>query len=92
MKSGNVLLGVLAGVAAGALLGILMAPEKGSKTRKQISELGDDLTDNLKSGLDQLVSSFKTKFENDLKSVERITTKVKAITEDSKKEVLNGTV
>ena len=36
MKSGKVLLGVLAGAAAGALLGILFAPEKGTKTRKMI--------------------------------------------------------
>ena len=35
MSKGKLLLGVLAGVAAGALLGILMAPDKGSETRKK---------------------------------------------------------
>ena len=38
MGSGKVLLGVLAGVAVGATLGILFAPDKGSETRKKISQ------------------------------------------------------
>ena len=36
MSTGKVLLGVLAGAAAGALLGVLLAPHKGSVTRKKI--------------------------------------------------------
>ena len=38
MKNGKVLLGVLAGIAAGALIGVLLAPEKGSDMRKNISK------------------------------------------------------
>lgn len=34
MKSGKVVLGLLAGVAAGALAGILFAPAKGTKQGK----------------------------------------------------------
>ena len=36
MKSGKVLLGVLAGLATGAVLGILFAPDKGKKTRRKL--------------------------------------------------------
>jgi gas vesicle protein len=43
MKSGKVILGVLAGLAAGAALGILFAPHKGEKTRKKISDSAKDL-------------------------------------------------
>jgi gas vesicle protein len=42
MSSGKVLLGVLAGVAVGATLGILFAPDKGSNTRKKITQKSDD--------------------------------------------------
>ena len=42
MSTGKVLLGVLAGAAAGALLGVLLAPDKGSETRKKILEKGDE--------------------------------------------------
>ena len=52
MSSGKVLLGVLAGITAGAIMGILLAPEKGSKTRKQIIDKGDDYADELKSKFD----------------------------------------
>ena len=48
MKSGKVLLGLLAGVAAGAILGILFAPDKGSKTRKQILDKGEEFAGSIK--------------------------------------------
>ena len=40
MNTGKVVLGTLAGLAFGAIAGILLAPEKGSTTRKQISDKG----------------------------------------------------
>lgn len=43
MKSGKIILGVLAGLAAGAALGILFAPDKGEKTRKKIAGRAKDL-------------------------------------------------
>ena len=53
MKSGKVLLGVLAGLAAGAVLGILFAPDKGKKTRSKLiggaKDLADDLTKKIKN-------------------------------------------
>src|SRR5690349_13554358 len=62
MKTGKVLLGVLAGVAAGALIGILFAPEKGSKTRKKILDKGQDYADELKEKFDVFVDAVVDKY------------------------------
>jgi gas vesicle protein len=52
MKTGKVVLSLVAGIAvgaaAGAAMGILYAPEKGAETRRKISERGEELKDNLK--------------------------------------------
>jgi gas vesicle protein len=63
MGSGKVLLGVLAGVAIGATLGILFAPDKGSATRKKISQKSDDYIDALKEKFDEFLESITEKFE-----------------------------
>ena len=43
MANTKTLLGFLAGAAVGALAGILLAPDKGSETRKKISKKTGDL-------------------------------------------------
>lgn len=90
MNSGNVLFGVLAGIAFGAVLGVLVAPEKGSTTRKQLSDFRDGMEETLQSKLDKLVESMRARMESDVKSVEKITSKVRSIADNAKKEVLNG--
>ena len=90
MKSGKVVLGVLAGLAAGALLGVLLAPDKGSRTRRKVLNFGEDVADTLKEKFDDLSDTIADTIKKDKKSAEKIISKVKTMTDEVKKEVMNG--
>jgi len=87
MRTGNVLLRKLAGLAIGAIAGILFAPEKGSTTRKQIMDKGDNYVGKLKSKFDEFRDSLTEKFESTKKDAENIAEKGKAKYDDAKKDV-----
>jgi gas vesicle protein len=63
MKSGKILLGVLAGVAVGATLGILFAPAKGSSTRKKIIRKSDDYAAELEKKFSDFLGNITGKFK-----------------------------
>lgn len=63
MDTGKVVLGALAGLATGAILGILFAPEKGSVTRKKITDKGKEATDGLKNKYNDAIDSLTSKLE-----------------------------
>jgi len=63
MNAGKVLLGIMAGAAAGAAIGILFAPDKGSETRKQISQKGEDLLNNLKNKFEEFLLTVTKEME-----------------------------
>lgn len=90
MKSGKVLLGVLAGVAAGAILGILFAPDKGTNTRKKILSKGEDYADGLKEKFDEMVGNITKKSENIRQEGKEIVSNGKVKYEEMKNEVLNS--
>lgn len=72
MSTGKVVLGTLAGLAVGGILGILFAPEKGSVTRQQILDKGNDYADDLKSKYNGITETLKEKFQavkNDAESI-----------------------
>ena len=92
MKSGKVLLGVLAGVAVGALLGVLFAPDKGWNTRKRISKKAEDITDDLREKLDEFVDSILVKVDEVKHDVADFTEKSSKKSRDGKKETKTATV
>jgi gas vesicle protein len=65
MSSGKALLAVLAGIAAGAAMGVILAPEKGTGARKNLTKKGEDLANALNATIDekfeQLMSSLNAK-------------------------------
>jgi gas vesicle protein len=64
MSKGKLITGVVAGAAAGAILGILMAPDKGSATRKKIAKKGADLTGSVKDGFGKLGETISDKYNS----------------------------
>jgi gas vesicle protein len=46
-NSSKVLIALGAGMAIGGLLGVLFAPDKGTETRKKISDAGNKLSDSV---------------------------------------------
>lgn len=72
----RILLGVFAGLAAGAALGLLLAPEKGTDTRDELSlslkDLGHSLQDGAENKInhlgnikDRLSNAISTSFDRD---------------------------
>jgi len=58
MSTSKVLFGFLAGAAIGGALGILLAPDKGTETRKKILEKSNDLGDSLSDFSDTIKDKF----------------------------------
>lgn len=92
MNSGKVLLGLLAGVAAGALLGVLLAPEKGSDTRKKILRKGDEYADALKEKFNDMIETVTEKIETVKDDVSGFADQVRQQANGAEKAAKSGTV
>jgi gas vesicle protein len=90
MSTGKVVLGALAGLAIGAIAGILFAPEKGSVTRRQIMDKGDEYVDGVKSKFDDVRDSLTNKYESVKRDAEGFVNKGKAKYNDAKRDVKNA--
>jgi gas vesicle protein len=53
MKARNILIGFASTLVAGIALGLLFAPRKGSKTRKMIGDMKEEMADTIKSSINQ---------------------------------------
>jgi gas vesicle protein len=56
--------GIVLGAAIGGALGVLFAPNKGSRTRRQILDKGEDLSEILKDKLDDLFDEVKAEIRS----------------------------
>ncbi len=90
MKTGNVLLGVLAGVAVGATVGILFAPARGKSTRRKISRRSDEYADGLKDRFNDFIHGITQKFEDFKDEATLMAENGKKEAEDIEAEITNA--
>ena len=86
MKTGSLVLGLVAGVAVGATLGVLFAPDKGSKTRRKIMNRGGDYADEVKEKFSDLLNTITEKYETVMQEAESLVAKGKAKVNEIKKD------
>lgn len=67
MSYKKTMIGFAAGAAVGALAGILFAPQKGSKTRKQIADKSGEITDSVKTSFNNMIDGFKNMYTGEKK-------------------------
>ena len=63
MSASKIIAATLAGVTTGIVLGLLFAPDKGSETRRKISDKYTDLSDSLKNKISDLVNTVKEEYD-----------------------------
>lgn len=64
MNAGKMILSIAAGVAAGAIIGVLLAPDKGTETRRKISQKSNEYADGLKTKFNDFIESMMDKFDS----------------------------
>lgn len=90
MANTKTLLGFLAGAAVGALAGILLAPDKGSETRKMISQKTGDLGESLKGSFNDFVDGIKDSYANMKSGAEDLEEKGKSRMNTMKNDAKNA--
>jgi gas vesicle protein len=78
MNTGKVFLGFMAGISAGAILGILLAPGKGSSTRRKIVRRSDEYLAGLGEKFDEFIDGVSKKFDSVKEEVLSLTENGKA--------------
>jgi gas vesicle protein len=86
MSTGKVLVGLIAGFAAGASLGIILAPDKGSETRKIFARKRVEPNDPLIETFIEFLGSVSANDENAGKVAEELISRVKSTLHHLSKE------
>lgn len=84
MNSGKIVIGTLAGFALGALVGVLFAPEKGSVTRKNILDKGEDIANDLKDKFQEYSDLVSEKYQDIVSDTEQLANRGKSKYNDMK--------
>lgn len=63
MSTGKILLSTFIGVAIGAAVGVLIAPDKGSETRRKLRDNGGDYLKNLKEKYNSSIDAMTSKLD-----------------------------
>jgi gas vesicle protein len=87
MDNKKVLLGFLGGLAVGAIAGILLAPDKGSNTRKAIVDMAGDVTDAVENSIHDALDKVKEKYVDAVKEGEKLADKAVATMNEVKADV-----
>ncbi|WP_374950544.1 YtxH domain-containing protein [Mucilaginibacter sp.] len=90
MANTKTLLGFLAGAAVGALAGILLAPDKGSETRKKIGQKTNDLGDSLKGSFSDFIDGIKDSYSSIRSQADDLEEKGKSRINSLKNEAKNS--
>lgn len=90
MHSTNRFVNFLTGIATGAAIGILFAPEKGSKTRKQISDKTKAYTDNVKQKINDVTGIVTDNYAAAVNKTETLVSEGKTKLNEVKNEVKHG--
>lgn len=78
MKSAKIIFGALAGVAVGIQIGLLIAPEKGSDTRKKLTKKGEAYLNDFNKQFNTLLKGFSEKFDKLNKEIAQVAEDTKA--------------
>lgn len=94
MSYKKTLAGFAAGAAVGALAGILLAPDKGSATRKKIANKSNDLSDTVKHSFSDFIDSMKGIYKSAERKVDEIddvaSAKMNGLKAEAKQKIENS--
>lgn len=76
MDNKKILLGFLGGMAIGAIAGLLLAPEKGSETRKALQKFASDVADAVEDSLHNAIDGVKENYADVMHKGEDLVEKV----------------
>jgi len=72
MSTSKIITALFIGAAAGAIAGILLAPDKGTETRKKIAKKSSDMADDVKAKMSDLAEGVKGKVQTATDSVSNL--------------------
>lgn len=87
MNAGKMILSIAVGVAAGAVIGLLLAPDKGTETRRKISERSNEYADGLKTKFNDFIENMMDKFDSVKSEAENLAHKGMNKAEEMKNDI-----